>query len=152
MYCCVRGTRTQLLICVGCSVPYWVSIREVFQDCILRRRRHTFASLWGACLRFASLWRANSHGDSCVLGIHLSNVCWGLLFCLRKSFIFLKCIDLCLMHLPKRSSFKSLLKVYTLSKILLWIKPSYFSLENACYSWCMHQTGFFSSACRSATK
>ena len=25
MYCCVRGTRTQPLICVGCSVPYWVS-------------------------------------------------------------------------------------------------------------------------------
>ena len=51
-------------------------------------------------------------------------------------------IDLCLMNLPKRSSFKSVLKVYTLSKILL----SYFSLENACYSWCMHQTGLFSSA------
>ena len=50
------------------------------------------------------------------------------------------------MNLPKRSSFKSVLKVYTLSKILLWIKPSYFSLENACYSWCMHQTGLFSSA------
>ena len=54
-------------------------------------------------------------------------------------------IDLCLMNLPKRSSFKSVLKVYTLSKILLWIKPSYFTLENACYSWCMHQTGLFSS-------
>ena len=50
------------------------------------------------------------------------------------------------MNLPKRSSFKSVLKVYTLSKMLLWIKPSYFSLENACYSWCMHQTGLFSSA------
>ena len=55
-------------------------------------------------------------------------------------------IDLCLMNLPKRSSFKSVLKVYTLSKILLWNKPSHFSLENACYSWCMHQTGLFSSA------
>ena len=55
-------------------------------------------------------------------------------------------IDLCLMNLPKRSSFKSVLKVYTLSKILLWIKPSYFSMENACYSWCMHQSGLFSSA------
>ena len=54
-------------------------------------------------------------------------------------------IDLCLMNLPKRSSFKSVLKVYTLSKILLWMKPSYFSLENACYSWWMHQTGLFSS-------
>ena len=55
-------------------------------------------------------------------------------------------IDLCLMNLPKRSSFKSVLKVNTLSKILLWIIPSYFSLENACYSWYVHQTGLFSSA------
>ena len=30
------------------------------------------------------------------------------------------------MNLPKRSSFKSLLKVYTLSKILLLIKPFYY--------------------------
>ena len=53
------------------------------------RRRHTFASLWGPCLRFASLWSANSTcGDSCVLGVHLWKVCWGLLFCLRKAFIF----------------------------------------------------------------
>ena len=50
------------------------------------------------------------------------------------------------MNLPKRSSFKSVLKVYTLSKILLWMKPSYFSLENACDSWYMHQIGLFSSA------
>ena len=25
LHCCVRGTRTQPLICVGCSVHYWVS-------------------------------------------------------------------------------------------------------------------------------
>ena len=60
--------------------------------------RHTFASLWGACLRFASLWRTNSRGDSCVLkrllrsfSVHLLKVCW----------IFVK-----------RTYFKSLLKVY----------------------------------------
>ena len=39
------------------------------------------------------------------------------------------------MNFPKRSSFESLLKVYTLSEILLWMKPSYFSLGNACDSW-----------------
>ena len=68
---CVRGTRTQPLICVGCPVQL---IREFFLG-LHFRRRHTFASLWGACLRFASLWRANSCGDSCVLGVHLSKVC-----------------------------------------------------------------------------
>ena len=82
--------RFALEICVGCPVQL---IREVFSRLHLRRRRrrHTFASLWGACSRFASLWRANTLGDSCVLGVHLSNVCWSLLFCRRKSFIFYKC-------------------------------------------------------------
>ena len=89
---CVRGTRTQPLLCVGCYLHYWVS-RTInkggfFPRLHRRLRRHIFVSLWGACLRFASLWRANSRGDSCVLGVHLSNVRWGLLFCLRKSFIF----------------------------------------------------------------
>ena len=109
---CLRGTRTQPLICVGCSVHYWVSCAinkgGFFRDCIRRRRRrHKFSALWGACVRFASLWRANSRGVSSVLGVHLSNVCWRLLFCLRKSFIFLSVLNLC-----KAYIFKSLLKVY----------------------------------------
>ena len=72
-YICVRGTRFVLgvLYIIGCPVQL---IREVFLR-LHFRRRHTFASLWGACLRFASLWRANSCGDSCVLGVHLSKVC-----------------------------------------------------------------------------
>ena len=73
------------------------------------RCRHTFASLWGACLRFVSLWLANSRGDSCVFGVHLSKVCWGLIFCLRKAFI-----DLCLLNRPKPPSFRSLLLNFTL--------------------------------------
>ena len=76
-----------------------------FDIAFVRRRRHTFASLWGACLRFASLWSANWRGDSCVLGVHLSNVCWGLLFCLRKSFIFSA------LNFRKAYIIKSLLKV-----------------------------------------
>ena len=43
-------------------------------------------------------------------------------------------------------SFSSLLKVYTLSKTLPWIKPLHFSLENECDSWYMHQTVLFSSS------
>ena len=92
---CVRGMRTQPLICVGCSVHYWVSCainkRGIFSSSTrisLAFRRHTFASLWGAYLRFASVWRTNSCGDSSVLDVHLSKVCWGLIFCLRKAFIF----------------------------------------------------------------
>ena len=69
---------------------------------------------------------------------------------LRKAYIFKSLLKVYYRSGFNESSkpiiFQSLLKVYTLSKILLWIKPSYFSLENACYSWCMHQTGLFSSA------
>ena len=66
------------VVCIiGCPVQL---IREVFLRLpFRRRRRHTFASLWGACLSFGSLWRANPFGDSCVLGVHLSKVCWGLI-------------------------------------------------------------------------
>ena len=76
---------------MGCPVQL---IREDFRDCIRRRRRHTFASLWGACLRFASLWRANSRGDSCVL-VFVNRLSFKSVLNLRKAYIF-----------------KSLLKVY----------------------------------------
>ena len=61
-----------LLIFVGCSVHYWVPC-AINKGVFLRLHlcRNTFASLWGACLRFASLWRTNSSGDSCFLGVHL---------------------------------------------------------------------------------
>ena len=70
---CVRGTENAtpvlgVLCIIGSPVPL---IGEIFLRMHFRRR-HTFASLWGACLRFASLWRANSRGDSCVLGVHVS--------------------------------------------------------------------------------
>ena len=81
---------------------YWLS-------CVINKQgflrlhlcRHTFASLWGACLRFASLWRTNSHGDSCVLGVHgkrllsrsaipvfLKRLSFKSLLNLRKAYIF----------------------------------------------------------------
>ena len=163
MYRCVRGTRTQPLICVGCSVPYWVScaINEggffeiaffVVIDTHLPRFEALayglphFDALTHVVIRVSSAFIfqtfaevyyyvfVNRSSFKSVLNLRSLRVCWRFT------------IDLCLMQLPKRSSFKSVLKVYTLSKILLWIKPSYFSLENACYSWCMHQTGLFSSA------
>ena len=63
-----------LCIIIGCPVQL---IREVFSEiafvsthiCLALRRWNTFASLW----------RANLRGDSSVLGVHFSNVFWGLL-------------------------------------------------------------------------
>ena len=68
---------------------------------------------------------------------------------LRKAYILKS-----LLQVHYRSVFNEFSKAFIfqkcaesgLSKILLWIKPSHFSLEYACYSWCMHQTGLFSSA------
>ena len=77
---------------VPCAINKRGFFEIAFKFC--HRHRHTFALLWGACLRFASLWRSNSCGDSCVLKP------------LLRSFIVF----------VNRSSFKSLLnlcKVYT---------------------------------------
>ena len=88
---CQEEVRCVGVLCIiGCPVHL---IREVYSR--LHLCRHTFFSLWGDCLCFASLWRVNSRADSYVLGVHLPNVCWGVLF------LFVK-----------RSYFKSLLKVY----------------------------------------
>ena len=82
---------------------HWVSCAINKQGFLrLHLCRHTFASLWGACLRFASLWRTNSGCDSCVLGVHLS-----------------KFTEVCFSVFVKRSSFESLLNLRTYSKSLL---------------------------------
>ena len=140
-------TRTQLLICVGCPVQL---IRKVFL------KLHFEIAFWGACLRFASLSRASSRGDSCLLGVHLSKVCWGLTFCLRKAFIFQK---VCWISV-KRSLIESVfaesskaiviqqfaVKFYFGLSLHTFQHGSSLSLENVCDSCCMHQTGFSSAA------
>ena len=63
--------------------------REAFWDCICFDTN---------LLTFASLWRANSRGDSCVLGVHFLNVCWYSTF-----------------EFGKRLSFKRLLRSATQS-------------------------------------
>ena len=58
---------------------------------------------------------------------HLLKLCW---IFVKRTYLrvsWRSSIDLCLMNLPKRSLSKvCMLEVYTRSKILLWIKPSYF--------------------------
>ena len=97
------------LICVGCYVHYWVSC-AIYKGGFLRlhvrrRRRHTFASLWGACLRFASLWRVTHVGILVSSAFIFKKVCW----IFREAYI-----DLCLLNRPKPSSFRSLLLNFTL--------------------------------------
>ena len=136
-------------------------IRELFRDCIcVDTHLPRFEALAYVLPLFDALTHVVIRVSSAFIFETFAEVCYSV-FLKRSSFksrcwIFVKLtylrvcwrstIDLCLMNLPKRSSFKSLLNVHTLSEILLWIKPSYFSLENACDSWCMHQIGLFSSA------
>ena len=83
--------------------------------------RHTFASLWGDCLRFASLWGANSRGDSSLSFKRLVRSA----ICLRKAYIFQEFAEVKVYY---RSVFYESSKAFnTLRKILLWIQPSYFS-------------------------
>ena len=90
-YYCVRGTRMQPLSCVECSVHYWVSC-AINKGGFFEIAFSAFSSSAHICLALRRLlkfclWRANSCGDFCFLGVHLSKVCWGLIFCLRKAFI-----------------------------------------------------------------
>ena len=125
---CVWGTRTQPLICVGCSVHYWVScainkgsvfeiafsssssthiclaLRRLLKFCLTLTRKLT---RWFLCprssafilQRFAEVWYSAFAKHSSFKS--LPN--------LRKAYI-----DLCLLNRPKRSSFRSLLLNFTL--------------------------------------
>ena len=123
---CVQGTRTQPLICVGRSVHYWVPCTinkegfcEIAFVVVVDTHLPCFKALAYVLPHFDQL--PVTH----VLIRASSSVCWGLLFCLCKAFIFYKfaesslsvhisrvswrfTIDLCLLNLSKRSSFKSL--------------------------------------------
>ena len=88
-----------------CSVHYWVSCAI---DCI-------YVDTHLPCLRSASLRRTNSRGDSCVLGVYLSNVFRGLI--LSHLFSSFKSFKVCWIFV-KRTYFKSLLKVFYCKSLL----------------------------------
>ena len=110
---CVRRTRTQPLICVGCSVHHWVP---------------------------CSIYKGGFFEISFVVDTHLP--------CFEAIAYVLPHFD-ALTHVVVRVSlafiFAICIREAYLSKLLLWIKPSYFQhgsslfLENVCDSCCMHQ-------------
>ena len=107
---CVRGTIKQPLICVGCSVHYWVSCfinqRAFFRDCIRRRRRRrqTFASLAYVLPHFDALTHVVIRVSSAFIFQTFAEVCYSV-FVNRSSF---KSV----LNLRKAYIFKSFLKVY----------------------------------------
>ena len=91
---------------MGCPVQL---IREDFRDCIRRRRRHTFASLWGACL-FVCPRRSyfKTFSEDCY-SLFVNRLYFKSVLNLRKAYIF-----------------KSLLKVYYQSVFAEPFKTSMF--------------------------
>ena len=92
----VREPNPLFVLGVLCIIGFPV---QLIGDDFLRlhfRRRHTFASLWGACLRFASLWRANdddANGSNAVILV-------------SSAFIFQRLGEVWYSVFVKRSSFK----------------------------------------------
>ena len=172
MYRCVRGTRTQPLIFVGCSVPYWVSCAinkggffEITFVVVVDTHLPRFEALAYVLPHFDALTHVVIGVSSAFIFQTFAGVYYSVfvncssfksVLNLRKAYIFKSLLKVYYRSVFNASSkafiFQKCVKVYTLRKILLWIKPSYFSLENgcyscySCYSWCMHQTGFFSLA------
>ena len=84
---CVRGTRTQPLICVGRSVHYWVPY-AINKGGFFKI---AFVIIFDTHLpRFEALSYVLPHFDELthVLIRVSSSVCWVLLFCFCKAFIF----------------------------------------------------------------
>ena len=121
-----------VLCIIGCPVQL---IRVAFWDCIFVVDTHLprFEALAYVLPHFDALTHVVIRVPSAFIFQTFAEVCYSV-FVNRSSFnlrmMFVKrvylrvcwrsTIDLCLMNLPKSSSFKSVLKVYTLSKILLW--------------------------------
>ena len=143
-----------LCIIIGCPVQL---IREVFSEiafvsthiCLALRRWNTFASLW----------RANLRGDSSVLGVHFSNVFWGLLFVfVMRTYLnsFLK------VYYPSSSETQGLTVNFhhehfidptncpwvseDVSMCVYWIFQSCLLKMCATSGACINETGLFSSA------
>ena len=95
---CVRGTRTQPLICVGCSVHYWVS-------CVINKGGFfeiAFVVVVDTHLpRFEALAYVLPHFDA------LTHV----VIRVSSAFIFQTFAEVCYSVFVKRSSFKSLLNL-----------------------------------------
>ena len=137
---CVRGSRTQPLICVGCSVHYWVScainkggfFEIAFVVVVVDTHLPRFEALAHVLPHFDALTHLVIRVSSAFIFQTFAEVCYSVfvnrssfksVLNFRKAYIFKSLLKstVLLMNLPKRSSIKSVLKVYTLSKILLWI-------------------------------
>ena len=139
---CVRGTRTQPLICVRCSVHYWVSCAinkggffdiafVVVVDTHLPRFEALayvlphFDALSHVVIRVSSAFIFQTFAEVCYSSVFLKRSSFKSVLNLCKAYIFKSLLKVFYRSVFNESSkafiFQSVLKVYTLSKILLWI-------------------------------
>ena len=111
MYRCVRGTRTQPLICVACSVPYWVSCAineggffEIAFFVVIDTHLPRLEALAYVLPHFDALTHVVIRVSSAFIFQTFAEVCYSV-FVNRSSF---KSV----LNLRKAYIFKSLLKVY----------------------------------------
>ena len=111
MYRCVRGTRTQPLICVGCSVPYWVSCAiieggffEIAFFVVIDTHLPRFEALAYVLPHFDALTHVVIRVSSAFIFQTFAEVCYS---------VFLNCSSFkSVLNLRKAYIFKSLSKVY----------------------------------------
>ena len=110
---CVRDTRTQPLICVGCSVHYWVSCA------IYKGGFFEIAFVVDTHLpRFEAITYVLPHFDALTHVVVRVSLAFIFAICIRKAYLS----NILLWIKPSNFQHGSSL-----------------SLENVCVSWCMHQ-------------
>ena len=115
------------VVVVGTHLPRFEAFAYVW---------HHFDALTHLVIRVSSAFIFQTFAEVCYsvfVNRHLLKVCWIFVKRTYLRVCWRSTIDLCLMQLPKRSSFKSVLKVYTLSKI-------YFGLSLHIFLWKMRAT------------
>ena len=116
---CVRGTRTQPLICVGCSVHYWVS-------CAINKGGFfeiAFVVVVDThLLRFEALAYVLPHFDALTL----------VVIPVSSAFIFQTFAEVCYSVFVNRSSFKSVVNLRKAYVFKILLKVYYRSVFNEC--------------------
>ena len=143
-YYCIRGTRTQPLICVGCSVHYWVSCAinkkgffetafvVVVVDTYLRRFEAPayvlphFDVLTHVVIRVSSAFLFQTFAEVCY-SVFVNRSSFKSVLNFRKAYIFKSLLKVCYLCLINESS-----KVFIFQKCVESLHPEYnFTLENA---------------------
>ena len=129
LFNCVRGTRTQPLICVGCSVHYWVS-------CAINKGRFFRICVDTHFPRFEAIAYVLPHIDALT----------HLVIRVSSAFIFQTFSEICYLSLSLQRVHISKVSWSLLSTCVYWIFQSCLLKMCATAGACINETWLFSSA------